>query len=69
MSSLKERKRSLNLEKDLMLTKGDFGTIRDSPPHEPRDLGSYLDFLDELWQYRSKGKKIGKGFYSEQFRL
>jgi hypothetical protein len=67
MSLPKERKRSLNLEKDLVLTKEDFGAIGASQPHEPRDLGSYLDFLDELWG--SERGEIGKRFYSEQFRL
>ncbi len=67
MSLPKERKRSLNLEKDLVLTKEDFGAIETSQPHEPKDLGSYLDFLDELWE--SERKKIGKRFYSEQFQL
>ncbi len=67
MSLPKERKRSLNLEKDLALAKEDFGAIADSQPHEPRDLGSYLDFLDELWGSERKG--IDKRFYSEPFRL
>jgi hypothetical protein len=67
MSLPKEGKRSLNLEKDLLLTKEDFGAIGALPPHDPRDLGSYLDFLDELWG--SEREEIGKRFYSEQFRL
>ena len=67
MSLPKERKRSLNLEKDLVLTKEDFGAIGALPPHDPRDLGSYLDFRDELWG--SEREEIGKRFYSEQFRL
>jgi hypothetical protein len=67
MSLPKERKRSLNLEKDLLLTQEDFGATGASPSHEPRDLGSYLDFLDEIWG--SERKEIGKGFYPEQFRL
>jgi len=67
MSLPKERKRSLNLEKDLALTKEDFRAIDTSQPHEPRDLDSYLDFLDQLWG--SERKKYGKRFYSEQFRL
>ena len=67
MSLPKERKRSLNLEKDLVLTREDFEAVSASPPHEPGDLGSYLDFPDELWG--SERKEIEKRFYSEQFRL
>ena len=67
MSLPGERKRSLDLEKDLMLTKDDFGAINASQPHEPGDLDSYLDFLDELWG--SGRKKIERKFYSEQFQL
>mgnify|MGYP001099209154 CR=1 FL=1 len=67
MSLLKERKRSLNLEKDWGLTEEDFGAIGKPQPHELRDLGSYLDFLDELWG--SGRREIRKRFYSEQFRL
>lgn len=51
-------------EKD---TKEDFGAIGQPQSHEPRDLGSYLDFLDEFW--RSERREIRKGFYSEQSRL
>jgi hypothetical protein len=38
------------------------------PHHDPRDLGSYLDFLEELWRSQPK-KKVQKKFYPEQFRL
>ena len=67
MSLPKEGKRSLNLEKDWRLTPEDFGAIGKLPPHEPRDLGSYLDFLDELWG--SERREIRKEFYPEPFRL
>jgi len=67
MSLPKEGKRSLHLEKDWELTKEDFGAIGEPPSHEPRDLGSYLNFLDELWG--SERREMKKGFYSEQFRL
>ena len=67
MSLSSERKRSLNLEKDLLLTKDDFGAIGTSQPHEAEDLASYLDFLDELWE--SGGKESKKRCYSEQFQL
>ena len=67
MSSPKEQKRSLNLEKDLALTKEDFKAISALPPHDPRDLGSYLDFLDELWG--SERKEIEKRLYFDQFRV
>jgi len=67
MSLPEEKKRNLNLEKDLVLTKEGFGAIGALQPHEPRDLGSYLDFLDELWG--SERKETMKGFYSEQFQL
>ena len=67
MSLPRKSKRSLDLEKDLMLTKDDFGAINASQPHEPGDLDSYLDFLDELWG--SGRKEIERKFYSEQFRL
>ena len=67
MSLPRERKRSLDLEKDLVLTKDDFGAINASQPREPEDLDSYLDFLDELWE--SGRKEIEKKFYSEQFHL
>ncbi len=61
------RKRSLDLEKDLLLTRDDFRAIGTPRPHEPEDLGSYLDFLDELWG--SGRKEIKKRLYSEQFQL
>jgi|APFre7841882590_1041340.scaffolds.fasta_scaffold12725_3 hypothetical protein len=67
MSLPKERKRSLNLDKDLVLTKEDLAAIETSQPHDPRDLGSYLDFLDEVWGSERKG--TGKKFFSEEFRL
>jgi hypothetical protein len=67
MSLPKDGKRSLNLEKDWGLTKEDFGAFGEPQTHEPRDLDSYLDFLDELWG--SERKEIGKGFYPEPFRL
>ena len=67
MSLPKEGKRSLNLEKDLVLTKEDFGAVGALPPHDPRDLGSYLDFLDELWG--SEKRETRKEFYSDPFRL
>jgi hypothetical protein len=67
MSLPRERKRSLDLEKDLMLTPDDFGAIKALQPREPGDLNSYLDFLDELWG--SERKEVRKRFYSEQFQL
>jgi hypothetical protein len=67
MSLPRERKRSLDLEKDLALTQDDFGAINASQPHDPGDLGSYLDFLDELWA--SGRNKIEKRVYSEPFQL
>ncbi len=67
MSLPKEGKKSLDLERDLALTKEDFEAMRTLPPHDPRDLESYLDLLDELW--RSQKKEIKKRFYAEQFRL
>ncbi len=65
--SLSKEKRSLDLEKDWVLTKEDFGAMGESPSHEQSDLNSYLDFLDELW--RSERKEIRTVFYSEQFQL
>ncbi|MBM4339262.1 MAG: hypothetical protein FJ110_06940 [Deltaproteobacteria bacterium] len=62
------KKRNLNLEKDLALTQEDFKAIRRSPPHDPSDLGSYLDFLDELWS-SERQRVVNKKFYSEPFRL
>ena len=67
MSLPKGRKRNLNLEKDLLLAKDDFRAIRTQRPHEPQDLGSYLDYLDELWG--SGRRRSEKRFYSEPFRL
>ncbi len=67
MSLPEERKKTINLEKDLTLTKEDFRAIGTPPDHDPRDLGSYLDFLDELWG--SQKKEIKKRFYPEQFQL
>jgi hypothetical protein len=67
MNLPKERKGSLDLEKDLLLTKDDFGAISASQPREPEDLDSYLDFLDELWE--SGRKQIKERFYSEPFQL
>ncbi len=63
----KERKRSLHLDKDLVFTKEDLAAIETSRPHDPMDLGSYLDYLDEVWRSERKGTK--KKFFSEEFRL
>jgi len=49
MSLPKGRKRSFDLEKDWVLTKEDFRAIGKPIFHEPKDLNSYLDFLDLLW--------------------
>jgi len=68
LSLPKERKRTLNLEKDLALTKEDSRAIAAFQPHDPSDLGSYLDFLDELWS-SEKQRVVRKKFYSEPFRL
>ena len=67
MSLPEERKRSLNLEKDLALTKEDFKAVSAFPPHDPRDLGSHLDFLAERWG--SERKEIEKRLYFDQFRV
>ena len=67
MNLPKEGKRSLNLEKDWGLTQKDFGAIGEPQSNDPSDLGSYLDFLDELWG--SERREIRKEFYSEQFQL
>lgn len=67
MSLQKRRKRSIDLEKDWVLTKEDFGAIGRPMFHEPRDLSSYLDFLDLLW--RSQRNEMSRRVYSEQFRL
>jgi hypothetical protein len=65
--SLPKKRRSLDLEKDWVPTKEDFGAIGEPQPHEPGDLNSYLDFLDELW--KSERKEVRGKFYSEQFNL
>jgi hypothetical protein len=62
------KKKSLNLEKDLALTQGDFRAMSNLKPHDPRDLNSYLDFLDELWSVERQ-RVVNKKFYSEPFRL
>ena len=67
MSLPRERKRSLNLEKDLLLNKQDFKAIGTRQPHDAKDLDSYLDFLDELWG--SGRKEIEKRFFTEPFQL
>jgi len=67
MSLSKRRRTNLDLEKDWMLTKEDFRAIGKPKFHEPKDLNSYLDFLDLLW--RSERKEMSRRFYSEQFRL
>jgi len=67
MSLPKEKKRSLNLDKDWLPTKEDPGAVGEPQFHEPGDLNSYLDFLDELW--KSERKEIRRTFYSEQFHL
>ena len=67
MSLPEEKKRNLHFEKDLVLTKEDLAAIETSQPHDPRDLGSYLDYLDEVWGSERKG--TGKRFFSEEFRL
>jgi hypothetical protein len=67
MSLSKERKKTINLEKDLALSKEDFRALGVPRPHDPSDLGSYLDFLDELWGFQKKD--IRKKLYLEPFRL
>lgn len=61
------RKKLLNLEKDLALTREDCRAIGVPTPHDPKDLGSYLDFLDELWG--SQKKEIQRRFYPDPFQL
>jgi len=46
MSLSKRRRTNLDLEKDWVLTKEDFRAIGKPKFHEPKDLNSYLDFLD-----------------------
>jgi hypothetical protein len=67
MSLRKERKRILDLERDLLLTGEDSRAINTPQSHEPSDLESYLDFLDQLWG--SQRKKIERRFYPDRFRL
>ncbi len=67
MSSPGGKKTTLDLEKDLLLTKDDFKAMDTPRPYDPEDLDSYLDFLDELWG--SGRKEIKKRFYSEPFHL
>lgn len=67
MSLPREKKRSLDLEKDWAITREDFEAIGRLGPQESRDLGSYLDFLDELWGLEKK--EIGKRFYPDPFHL
>jgi|GEM_PF-1338502 len=43
----------LNLEEDLLITEEDFAAMREAPPHDPRDLGSYLDFLEAVGAFES----------------
>ena len=62
-----EKKKNIDLEKDLLLTRADFCAIGTPLPHEPEDLDSYLDFLDELWG--SVRKETEKRFYPEPFQL
>ena len=69
MSLPGRKKRSLNLEKDLLLTKDDFEAIGTLRPHNPEDLGSYLDFLDELWGSGRNEREIEKRVYAEPFQL
>jgi len=64
----KRKKRSLNLEKDLLLTREDLIAIRDMKLHPSNDLSGYLDFLDELWGSERKAE-VHKRFYSESFCL
>ena len=66
MSSRKKRK-IFDLEKDWGPMNEDFAAIHEPQFHEPGDLNSYLDFLDELW--KSERKEIRRTFYSEQFHL
>jgi hypothetical protein len=68
LSLPKEKKKSLNLEKDLALAKEGFSAIAALQPNEPSDLDSYLDFLDELWR-SERERKSSKKFYSDPFRL
>jgi len=67
MSLPKGRKRMLDLEKDWVLTKEDFRAIGKPIFHEPKDLNSYLDFLDLFWG--SERKEMSRRFYPEQFQL
>lgn len=68
MNLLKRKKRSLNLEKDLLLTREDLSATSDIKPHPLNDLNHYLEFLEELWGSERKGE-IHKRFYSESFSL
>ena len=67
MNLPKERKRNLNLDKDWGLTKEDLAAIETLQPHDPKDLASYLDFIDEVRISERKGTE--KRFFSEEFRL
>lgn len=67
MTLPKPGKRTIDLEKDWVLTKEDLGVMGKPIPREPEDLSSYLDFLDLLW--RSEKRIISSRFYSDQFRL
>ena len=67
MISPGKRKKSLNLEKDLRLTRDDFIAIATPQPHEPGDLTGYLDFLDEVWG--TEKIETEKKFFPEPFQL
>lgn len=57
----------LELEKDLHLTAEDYPHMRTPPGHDSRDLGAYLDFLEEIGAFESK--KPAAKLYTEEFRI
>ena len=67
MSSSTEKKKNLNLEEDFFLTPEDFSAIHEPCPHDPHDLKSYLDFLEDIGAFEQE--KVKKRFYQNEFEL
>lgn len=57
----------LRLEEDLPLQAEDLEAMRKLPVHDPRDLRSYLNFLEAVGAFDSKRSAVKP--YPEPFRL
>jgi hypothetical protein len=67
MNSPSQKKSELNLEEDILITPADFAALRQPPPHDPQDINSYLEFLEEIGAFATR--KIKTTFYKDIFKL